>query len=254
MKHLRITALATGLVLVGTLASLATPAFAYDPWSWFIDVTDGSGNRSELGIGANPTPNEPRVVLYDPSTHNPSIVPLNGGLYVDGTGHFSIDNVPQIEIAGLVSDLASKASLVHTHITSEITGLAAFVDARIASMSSSNNRKVYFNNSLQATSTTMMFATTTTSGVAIMYLTTDGSSTGTSTCPTNIEHVDVFIDDASNTYGLSKAITNSNKTLTVTANVRSFSSTTILGITVLGTSTLTPATNGTQIMAKVDCN
>lgn len=130
MKSLRITALLVGLLAVG---GLALPAHAYDPWSWFLDVTDGSGNRSELGIGANPSPNEANVVLYDPSTHNPSIVPLNGGLYVDGTGHFSITNVPEASIAGLVADLAGKASATHTHTTANITGLQAFVDSRIAS-------------------------------------------------------------------------------------------------------------------------
>lgn len=61
---------------------------------------------------------------------------------------------------------------------------------------------------------------TVSSGVAVFNLTTDGTSGGTSLFPNGViqDSVNVFVSDATASYQMSYAFSNSNKTLTVTAN------------------------------------
>lgn len=113
---------------------------------------------------------------------------------------------------------------------------------------------VYYNGSVSTGSKVLTFATTTLSGAATVYLTDNGLASGNALCSGTIEHVNLTANDSGNTFGLGYTVTNSNKTLTITANVRSFSSTTILGISVLGGSSLAAATNGTSLGVLVVCN
>lgn len=61
---------------------------------------------------------------------------------------------------------------------------------------------------------------TVSSGTAVMYLTADGTSGGAALFPNGIiqDSVNVIVSDATASYQMSWAFTNSNKTLTVTAN------------------------------------
>lgn len=63
-------------------------------------------------------------------------------------------------------------------------------------------------------------SSTVASGAAVFQLTSDGTSTGTALFPTGviIDSVNVSVNDATAAYQMSWAFTNSNKTLTVTAN------------------------------------
>lgn len=58
------------------------------------------------------------------------------------------------------------------------------------------------------------------SGFAVFYLTDDGTSTGAALFPNGIitESINTFVSDATASYQMSYALTNSNKTLTVTTN------------------------------------
>lgn len=58
------------------------------------------------------------------------------------------------------------------------------------------------------------------SGVAVFYLTADGTSTGTTLFPNGViaDSVNVTVSDATASYQMAWAFTNSNKTLTVTSN------------------------------------
>lgn len=112
----------------------------------------------------------------------------------------------------------------------------------------------WHNGALQSSLKHITFSGTTTSGTVVFYLTNDGTSGGSALCSSTPKSISVRANDPSNTFGLGYAVTNSNKTLTVTANARSFSSTSILGIGVLGSSSLTAAANGTAIDVAVDCN
>lgn len=66
------------------------------------------------------------------------------------------------------------------------------------------------------------------SGVAVFNLTVDGTSTGASLFPNGVvqDSVNMLVNDATAGYQLSYAFSNSNKTVTVTANKTSF----ILGL------------------------
>lgn len=62
--------------------------------------------------------------------------------------------------------------------------------------------------------------TVTTAGTAVFQLTADGTSTGTALFPTEVftDSVQPIVNDATSSYQFSWALTNSNKTLTVTIN------------------------------------
>lgn len=120
-----------------------------------------------------------------------------------------------------------------------------------------NKPEVWNNGAKIATTTTsklITFSGTTTSGTSTFYLTNDGTSGGAALCSVTPDHVNVIVNDPSNTFGVGYAVTNSNKTLTITVNARSFSATTILGIGVLGSSSLTAAENGTAVSVLVACH
>lgn len=129
------------------------------------------------------------------------------------------------------------------------------ISAAVAAATSTLTPVDYYNNGSKLTAAKVLaYSTTTTSGSAVVYLTSNGLSGGTALCPNSINHVNLIANDSGNTLGLGWALTNSNKTLTITANVRSFTSTTVLGISVLGSSSLAAAANGTSIGVLVYCN
>lgn len=111
------------------------------PFDWVWTLNDSSGNPYTYSAGANFTPDETHVLVYDPGTHIPRLAALNGGIQIDPiTGYLVVDNIPQSEVTNLVANLATlttglagKAASSHMHSTSDIVGLASFVDSRIAS-------------------------------------------------------------------------------------------------------------------------
>lgn len=100
----------------------------------------------------------------------------------------------------------------------------------------------------------MTFSGTTTSGSKVFYLTDDGTVNGNALCSSAPRHIDVSANDPGNTFGLGYVVSNSNKTMTITANVRTFTSIPLLGQSVLISTSLTAAPNGTAVSAAVDCN
>lgn len=228
-------------VLVGL--GISGVAFAA-PYEWVWNLNDSGGTPYTYPISGSYTPNEDRVLMYDPSDHQPALVPLNGGIHVDGTGHLSLDNVPTSKITGLdtfMSDtaitLSGKADTVHAHLPSDIIGLGGFVDARISSTTQADwnegsttikgfikNKpsigKAYEGTTARSGAFPIFASATVASGAATFYLTTDGTSSGTSTCPAGViqDSVNAFVSDASASYQMAYAFSNSNKTLTITTN------------------------------------
>lgn len=88
-------------------------------------------------------------------------------------------------------------------------------------------------------------------GQIIVYLTDDGTSTGNALFPNNIDFVKAEISDSSKGYNYDYAVSNSNRTLTITAKY--FAPVTILGISVL-LATTTAAANGTNVNILVKGN
>lgn len=82
------------------------------------------------------------------------------------------------------------------------------------------NIKVYEGTTQRNNPIVIIKTATVSSGTAIFYLTDDGTSTGNALFPTAYidGSINLFVSDATASYQMSYAFSNSNKTLTVTAN------------------------------------
>lgn len=82
------------------------------------------------------------------------------------------------------------------------------------------NLKAYQGTTLRTGAFPIFKSGTVSSGVVVFQLTADGTSTGSALFPNGIidESVNLFVNDATASYQMSYAMSNSNKTLTVTAN------------------------------------
>lgn len=213
------------------------PAFYYTDGIQF--VFDDTNHNVSIG----------HIVTDQVTGLNDYMAGVNTRLDGDDTS-FSTLNSSLTSLTTTVSSNTSAISTANGNITTVSDSLNLFK----AGLASTTREKVYYNDVATTSSKHLLYNGTTTSGTTIFYLTADGTSSGAALCPNTIAQVNVIANDPNNTFGLGWALTNSNKTLTITANARSFTATTILGISVLGSSTLAAAANGTAIMASVDCN
>lgn len=152
------------LVLVG-LGS-ATIAHAGNPFDWIWTLNDSSGDPYTFPMSGSFSPDDPRVLVYIPGIHQPQLLALNGGVQVDPmTNQLVVDNIPQARVQTLVSDLAGKAPLSHTHTVAQITDIGGYVTALINAAATSS-QQVDWANTNTASSTfiknkpSMVFATT----------------------------------------------------------------------------------------------
>jgi len=117
----------------------------------------------------------------------------------------------------------------------------------------------WHNGVLRSTGRKITFTGTTTGGAVTFYMTNGGGSGGAALCTQTPDHVDIYIVDATNTYGWGHTITNSNKNLNISVNVRTFTSgnalLNLIGglVSVLTGTSLSPAPNGTVVIAEVSC-
>lgn len=266
MKKLILPVLAA-LVLVGFTGVSYVSAAAYDYHFSAQDSMD-----SPTVVDAAPSAYMTSFLAHDHTNNAPAFYYTDGVQFVfDDINHnVSIGTIQTSQVAGLDAALTGYTSRLDgddTTLTSQASTLSTLSSTQSSQASSistfnafknaysgANPITFYVNNATTTAMKRLLFNGTTTSGITTFYLTTDGTSSGTALCPTAIGHVNVIANDPSNTFGIGWALTNSNKTLTVTANTRSFTTTTILGISVLGSSALASATNGTSIWASVDCN
>lgn len=131
--------------------------------------------------------------------------------------------------ANLVPSVAATVSSLSTSVSTINSGLPVVKDGA----TTLSNAAVITNSATVA------------SGVATFYLTSDATSSGTALCPTGIDFRKAEISDASNSYNFSYALTNSNKTLTITSN---------LVTVILGTLGVTTAANGKSVNLMVVCH
>lgn len=124
------TTFAIALVVSLGVASQAHAA-AYD---WLFKLNDSVGDPYEFTVTGDGIHDS--ILMYRPGGQLPFLATMNGGLQLNESNQLVVDNIPQSEITGLAASLAGKASLVHTHSTSEINGLQSYVDGRIASTTS----------------------------------------------------------------------------------------------------------------------
>lgn len=113
--------------------------------------------------------------------------------------------------------LSGKAASVHTHAVSDVSGLQAALDAK-ASLSGIG--KAVEGTTIRSGAFPIFKTVTVSSGSGVMHLTADGLSTGTPLFPNGIiaDSVNVIVSDSAAAYQMSWALSNSNKTVTVTAN------------------------------------
>lgn len=256
MKKYLIPALALALLVSATGASKALA----DAYTYHVNWQDGMDSPGTFDV--DPAPLGTSILGNDYTDHQPEFYSTDSVelVFNDATKHFGIGTIDEAKITNLSSDLSTINSTL-----SSLSSIPSTVSANSASIGTLNAFKTayassspvsYYLNNVATTSPMkrLLFNGTTTGGVTTFYLTNDGTSSGTALCPIGIDQVNVVANDPNNTLGIGWAMTNSNKTMTVTANARSFTTTTILGISVLGSSALAAAANGTAIMASVDCN
>lgn len=162
-------------------------------------------------------------------------------------------NWPAYPRAGqLVVVSTSKAIAALTHgsgtLNKSVTSMAAFdtfvytyddVASMWTMVISSKPKKIF-----------VPYTATISSGTAVIYLTDDGLVTGNALFSTiDYVHLDFLLNDPN--FGKSYAITNSNKTLTITAVKQAFTGVTVLGINVVGSIAINAAVNGTQLSVLV---
>lgn len=90
-----------------------------------------------------------------------------------------------------------------------------------------------------------------TSGSAVIYLTDDHTSGG-SALFTEVNYVDLNINDSANIYGRSYTLSGDLKTLTVSVTKQTFTGITLLSTPILGSVTLSAAPNGLSVNVKVE--
>lgn len=289
MKKILVPVLALALVVISAGGAQYAHAAAYDVNFNLKDSSD-TPYTYPLNISGNPS-NE--IFAYDQSTNKPVAFTLSGGLVFDGTAlsisgapESSVANLngDMNDIRTSITALAASTtvlgnSLAATQVTDEAAEtdrearletvefqLATTSNARLVTTTSNgfmraadkskldslSSVQTWYNGSLATSSKHVTFTGTVSSGTVVFYLTNDGTSSGTALCSA-APVVLATVDDPSDTFGVGKAITNSNKTLTITVNARTFT-TGLAGLlsVVTGTS-LAPAANGTPVAVSVDC-
>lgn len=259
MKKYLVPILSMAVLVAVTGASYASA----DAYTYHVSQQDGTNNPTTTDV--TPSVYVDSLMGNDITNHTPAFYTTdNVSLVFDDIHHnLSIGTIQTSQVADLDSDLSTIGSRLDGD-DSSLSSLSSSVSSNINSISSLNSFKTkfasssavteYVNDVSTSTMKRLLYNGTTVSGVTTFYLTSDGMSGGPALCPTAINQVNIIANDPSNTFGLGWTLTNSNKTLTVTVNARSFSATTILGIPVLGSSSITAASDGTPIMASIDCN
>lgn len=131
-------------------------------------------------------------------------------------------------VSGKVDKITGKGLSTNDYTTAEKTKLAGLstVGKMISGITEKDNSFPYLNHATIA------------SGACVFQLTADGTSTGAAIFPTGVDadSINFFVNDSGNVYTFSYVLSNSNKTLTVTAK--------IVNLLALG---LSNAANGTVV-------
>lgn len=187
---------------------------------------------------------------YADLTAKPSLATVaTTGSYTDLVGKPSFSTVAT---TGSYTDLANKPSIPAAQVQSDwnaVSGLGMILNKP----SIPGNIPKSYNGTTQRTNPVeFTYTATITSGAGVIYLTSDGTSTGTALF-INIDYIKAEVSDSTSNYNYAYALTNSNKTLTITAS-RSTPTGVIalLGISVLGSPTAAP--NGTSISVFIKGN
>lgn len=188
---------ATGTQAASTISDFSTAAVSAVTWS---TLTGKPTTLAGYGI------TDP-VVLTSGSYSNPS--------WISALDYSKLTGAPSlatVATTGAYSDLTGKPSLATVATSGSYNDLA--------NKPSIPTVQAYEGTTQRLNSFPIFKSVTVASGVAIFNLTNDGTSTGTALFPNGVitDSVNVTVSDATASYQMSWAFSNSNKTLTVTAN------------------------------------
>lgn len=158
---------------------------------------------------------------YFSSTAVPSLISMvntDAGATVYGPTDYDLEQVDSSVLASLQA-----AAMTYVPKTLTVNGYPLSTNITLTASDISGipvAPKVYFGTTLKTAPIFYTASATVASGVAVFQLTADGTSTGTALFPNgpNTDSLNIFVSDATASYQMSYALTNSNKTLTVTAN------------------------------------
>lgn len=243
-KYIKLTALIIGIV-IGT-ASISYAISGND--SYFIQRDP---TNSFMNITFMPFPTLPSFPVLDPSigvSGTAMLTSFGSGLSFDNSAKtLSVLGVPQSSITNLTSDLALKSNIsslstvATTGNYSDLTGKPTLFSGSYTDLTSKpslatvatsgsytdlSNKptiptQIAYEGTTQRTNAFPIFkSVTVASGVAVFNLTSDGSAGGSALCTNGViqDSVNTFVSDATASYQMSYAFSNSNKTVTITTN------------------------------------
>lgn len=156
---------------------------------------------------------------YSDLTGRPSLAAVaTSGAYSDLSGKPALATVAT---SGVYADLSAKPSIPAAQIQSDWTqassGALDFVKNKPSIPSA---QQAYEGTTLRAGAFPIIKSATVSSGVAVFNLTADGTAGGTALFPTGViqDSINLFVNDATAAYQMAVVFSNSNKTVTITAN------------------------------------
>lgn len=203
---------ATIAITLGLLLGTCSLALAVSGGDTFITQRDPTNTFNTTNI--LPYPSGAAAVTFDPVTNIPVYGVLGSGLsFSDATQNVTVANVPEASITNLTTDLAGKFN-TPTGTTSQ------YVEGN-GTLGTTPSAPVAYDGTTQRTNAFPIFlSTTVASGVGVANLTADGTSGGVALCTNGVitNSVGLTVSDATASYQMSYAFSNSNKTITITTN------------------------------------
>lgn len=184
---------------------------------------------------------------YTDLTSKPTI-PTTFDQLTDGSTNKAFTSTMSTKLAGIATGATVNSSDATLLARANHTGAQAESTVTNLTTDLANRPTMYAGATLKSSAKMIVKHATVASGVAVFYLTSDETSGGSALC-TNVydDSINVFVNDATSSYQMSYALTNANKTLTVTTNKLSTANI-LTGI--LGQS----AANGAVVKLQVSCD
>lgn len=154
------------------------------------------------------------------SKANTSSMPTTFDHLTDGATNKSYTSTEKTKLAGIAT--AATANDTDANLKNRANHTGAQAESTVTNLTTdlANRPTVYFGATLKSGAIFYAASAVVSGGAAVFYLTADGLSTGTAIFPNgpNMDSLNAFVSDASASYQMAAALTNSNKTLTITAN------------------------------------
>lgn len=204
--------------LSDTVSLLGSPPQTFD------DLTNGTTNKAFTetlltklnGISPGATVNSSDANLESRANHTGT---QSADTITDGSSNKVFTDAMSTKLSGIATGATANSSDATLFARANHTGTQA--ESTVVNLTTDlSNRPIYYLGATQKSNVKVIEKhATVSSGTAVFYLTSDETISGSGLC-TNIydDSVNLFVNDATASYQMSYVVTNSNKTLTVTAN------------------------------------